>query len=145
MAKVSTHRLIVRLYIGEKLCRIAHMPKPQLKREAKVGITETSVNALLQKIVDGKTALSVRKGRKIFSQGDPSDAIYFIDTGRVKLSVVSSGGKEAVLAILGPPSFVGEGCMVGQTLRIGSATAVDAVNLFRVDKRAMLYGSFGTA
>src|SRR4029434_3688083 len=78
------------------------------------------------------------KGIKIFSQGDRSDAIYFVHTGRVKVSVVSAGGKEAVLAMLGPHHFFGEGALVGQSLRVSTATAVEPATLFQVERRAML-------
>jgi CRP-like cAMP-binding protein len=64
--------------------------------------------------------------------------MYFIETGKVKISVISGGGKEAVLAILGPRDFFGEGCLVGQPLRISSANALEPSTLFRVDKAAML-------
>lgn len=101
---------------------------------------EPDVAALLNGIDAGKSILTVRKGSRIFSQGDPTDAIYFIEGGKVKISVVSTGGKEAVLVILGRRGFFGEGCLVGQPLRIGSATAVEATTLFRVEKRAMLLG-----
>jgi CRP/FNR family cyclic AMP-dependent transcriptional regulator len=105
-------------------------------------ITATAVDpyvrALLEKIVEGKNALSVGKDTTIFSQGDRADAIYFVETGRVKVSVLSSAGKEAVLAILGPRSFFGEGAMVGQSLRLSTATAVEPATLFHVEKKAML-------
>jgi CRP/FNR family cyclic AMP-dependent transcriptional regulator len=100
--------------------------------------TDPYVTSLLGKISEGKHVMSVRKGGKIFSQGDSADAIYFVQTGRVKLSVVSSAGKEAVLAILGPHGFFGEGALVGQSLRVSTATAVEPATLFQVERRAML-------
>jgi CRP-like cAMP-binding protein len=96
------------------------------------------VAALLQGTAAGKTALKVARGTRVFSQGDQTDAIYFIETGRVKISVVSTGGKEAVLGILGAHDFFGEGCLVGQPLRVSTATALEASTLFRVEKRPML-------
>jgi CRP/FNR family transcriptional regulator, cyclic AMP receptor protein len=96
------------------------------------------VTILLGKILEGKHVMSVRKGKKIFSQGDRAEAIYFVETGRVKVSVVSSAGKEAVLAMLGPRQFFGEGALVGQSLRVSTATAVEPATLFQVEKRAML-------
>jgi len=96
------------------------------------------VKTLLYNIGDGKTAVKVRKGQKVFSQGELSDSIFFIESGRVKISVISSSGREAVVAILGPPSFFGEGCMVAQPVRLGTATALEQSTLFRVEKRAML-------
>jgi len=96
------------------------------------------VSLLLENIVAGKEMLALRKGMKIFTQGSPADAIYFIQTGRVKVTVVSLQGREAVLAMLGPRAFVGEGCLVGQTLRFSSATAMETSTVFRIEKAAML-------
>jgi CRP/FNR family cyclic AMP-dependent transcriptional regulator len=93
---------------------------------------------LLQAIGDGKTLLMVKKGSRVFSQGDKTDAIYFIESGKVKISVVSTRGKEAVLAILGGRDFFGEGCLVAQPLRISTATALENSELFRVETGAML-------
>ena len=66
---------------------------------------DTFVATLLGKITAGKQELSFRKGEKIFSQGDPADSIYFIQSGRIKITVVSAAGKEAVLAMPGPHEF----------------------------------------
>jgi CRP-like cAMP-binding protein len=96
------------------------------------------VAALLAKITEGKRVLNLPKGEMIFAQGDRADAIYFIESGRVKISVVSSGGKEGVLGLLGPHNFFGEGSLVGQILRLHSVTVVEDVSLFQVEKRAML-------
>jgi len=96
------------------------------------------VTTLLRKISDGKRIVSLQKGKKVFSQGERADAVYFVQTGRVKITVVSSAGKEAVLAMMGPHDFFGEGSLVGQTLRMSTATALEAVTVFKVEKRAML-------
>jgi CRP-like cAMP-binding protein len=101
----------------------------------KTKVTSTPANAfetLLKEISKGKHAITLESGKKVFSQGDPADAIYFLQTGRVKVSVVSSAGKEAVLTLLGPQSFFGEGALVGQSLRMSTIT------MLRVEKRAML-------
>jgi len=89
-------------------------------------------------IAVGKTVLRSMKAGTVYSQGDAADAIYFIQTGKVKITVVSSAGKEAVLAMLGPRSSIGEGCLVGQTLRIGTATAIQPTTLFRIERLIML-------
>ena len=68
--------------------------------------TDPYVTSLLGEVSEGKHVLSIRKGKKVFSQGDRADAIYFVQTGRVKVSVVSSAGKEAVLAMVGPHGFL---------------------------------------
>jgi CRP/FNR family cyclic AMP-dependent transcriptional regulator len=96
------------------------------------------VTDLLGKIEDGKTVLRLQKDEKAFSQGEPAEAIYFIQTGKLKVTVVSSVGKEAVLAMLGPRGFLGEGCLVGQTHRISTATAIQPSTIFRIERRAML-------
>lgn len=98
------------------------------------------VSLLLESISEGKRVMSVVKDQTIFSQGDHADAIYFIESGRVKVFVVSAGGKEGVLSLLGPHGFFGEGALVGQMQRMNSACAVEPATLFQVDKRAMLRG-----
>jgi CRP/FNR family cyclic AMP-dependent transcriptional regulator len=96
------------------------------------------VTTLLEKISEGKHEMRFGKGKKIFSQGDPADAIYFVQNGRVKITVVSSAGKEAVLAMLGPHDFFGEGALVGQSLRMSTATTLEPATLYQVQKRVML-------
>ena len=115
---------------------------PQAKKAAKVASPplDPYITTLLEKLSEGKHVLTVPKGKKIFSQGDRADAIYFVQTGRVKVSVVSSAGKEAVLVMLGPREFFGEGALVGQSLRVSSATAVEPSTVVQVERRAMLRG-----
>ena len=114
------------------------MPKSKKTDPRKLAIADRHVATLLQGITGGKVVLTIKKGSRIFSQGDRTDAIYFIETGKVKISVVSTGGKEAVLVILGPHDFFGEGCLVGQPLRISSATVLEVSTVFRVETQAML-------
>jgi len=114
------------------------MPKTQRSLKGTPFVTGPHVTTLLEQISEGKTLLNVHKGRKIFSQGEKADAIYFIESGKVKVSVLSSAGKEAVLSMLGPTHFVGEGCMVGQTLRVATATALEPTTVFRIEKDVML-------
>jgi CRP/FNR family transcriptional regulator, cyclic AMP receptor protein len=96
------------------------------------------VATLLEKILEGKRVLSLPKGKKVFAQGDAADAIFFIQSGKVKISVVSPAGKEAVLVMLGPHDFFGEGSLVGQSLRISTATTLEPSAVFRVEKFAMI-------
>jgi CRP/FNR family cyclic AMP-dependent transcriptional regulator len=96
------------------------------------------VPMLLRKIMTGKQELSFRKGEKIFSQGDPADSIYFVQTGRIKIAVVSAAGKEAVLAMPGPHDFFGEGALVKQTLRVNTAATLEPSTVFRVEKQSMI-------
>ncbi len=74
-----------------------------------------------------RTSKEYADGDPIFSQGSPCDAIYFLEKGRVKISVVSDRGKEAIITVLDAPAFFGEGCLTGQELRIASAKAITAV------------------
>ena len=96
------------------------------------------VAMLLEKIKVGKQELNFQKGKKIFSQGDPADSIYFIQSGRIKVTVVSVAGKEAVLAMPGPHEFFGEGSLVRQSLRVSTAEALEPSTVFRVEKKAMI-------
>ena len=114
---------------------------PAAKKVAKITSNHPSdpyVASLLGRVSEGKRVMRIPKGKKIFSQGDRADAIYFVQTGRVKITVVSSAGKEAVLAMLGPHDFFGEGSLVGQSLRMSTATTLEPATLFKVEKRAML-------
>ena len=97
---------------------------------------------------DPKTFLStINGGRKIvafvnkqaiFAQGDPSDAVFYIKKGKVRLSVVSERGKEATIAILNPGDFFGEGCLTGQPLRLCTATAMTDCSAMRIEKKSMM-------
>ena len=113
---------------------------PKKKKAAKATSTpiDPYVATLLEKISEGKQVLSPPKGEKIFAQGDSADAIFFIQSGKVKISVVSTAGKEAVLVIIGPHNFFGEGSLVGQSLRMSTATTLESSTVFRVEKLAMI-------
>ena len=78
------------------------------------------------------------KKKTIFSQGDPSKNVMYIQNGGVRLSVVNETGKEAVVAVLGPGDFFGEGCLAGQPLRMGTATAITAVTVLAIEKKEMI-------
>ena len=92
----------------------------------------------LAKVGDGKAISKYQKDQIVFSQGDVGDAVYFIQKGKVKLTVVSERGKEAVVGILGPDHFFGEGCMNGHPLRVTTATAIDQSLITRIPKAAMI-------
>jgi CRP/FNR family cyclic AMP-dependent transcriptional regulator len=113
--------------------------KTQRKEPRKTPHADTHVSLLLRSISAGKSMLTPSKGTRIFSQGDKSDSVYFIEAGKVKISVVSERGKEAVIVILSSRDFFGEGCLVGQPLRISTAVTLEATTLFRVEKEAMLH------
>src|SRR5512147_435243 len=86
----------------------------------------------------GKTSLTYPKKHTIYSQGDPADAVFYVQSGKVKLTVVSQQGKEAVIAILERGAFLGEPCLGGQTVRTESATAMEDTTLVRIDKATMV-------
>ena len=92
----------------------------------------------LIKLTTGNTSREYRDKEAIFSQGGAADAVFYIQSGKVKLTVVSKRGKEAVVAILAEASFFGEGCLVGQPLRMSTATAVQRATIIRVEKPVML-------
>src|SRR5687768_7958933 len=81
---------------------------------------------------------SYRRDQRVFSQGDPADAVFYLETGQVKLTVVSSGGKAAVIALLGAGTFFGEGCLAGQAVRMSTASVVQASTVVRIDKKTMV-------
>ena len=94
--------------------------------------------AFLVRVSNGRSVASYRRKQVIFAQGDPADAVFYVQKGRVKLSVVSKQGKEAVVALLGADEFFGEGCLAGQLLRISTATATEDTTVFRLRKKAMV-------
>ena len=95
-------------------------------------------HAFLATIGEGRKIVSFPKKQTIFTQGDPTDAVFYIQTGKVRLTVVSSDGKEATIGILGDGEFFGEGALAGQALRMGSATAMTDCAVLRIDKKAMM-------
>ena len=94
--------------------------------------------SFLAKVGEGRSIGKYRKEQIVFSQGDPADAVFYIQKGKVKITVVSEQGKEAVVAILGPNEFFGEGCLAGQVQRIASvATMTDSV-IVRLEKASIV-------
>ena len=98
-----------------------------------------NVKKFLSQIGGGKTLLTCRKKQILFSQGDVADSVFYIQAGRVKLSVVSQRGKEAVIALMDAGSFFGEGCLAGKLVRLTSATVVDESTIVRIDKQVMIH------
>jgi CRP/FNR family transcriptional regulator, cyclic AMP receptor protein len=95
-------------------------------------------DTFLATIGDGRKILSVPQKQPIFAQGDAADAVFYIQKGKVRLTVVSKAGKEATIAIVSQRNFFGEGSLAGQLLRMGSAAAMTDCELLRVDKKAMM-------
>src|SRR4029453_14336098 len=85
----------------------------------------------------GRSISKYRMHQKVFSQGKPADAVFYIQKGQVKVTVVSEQGKEAVVAVLGPDEFCGEGCLTGQPLRLATATAMTDCEIMRLEKATM--------
>ena len=94
--------------------------------------------AFLAKVGAGKTILEFQKNQHVFQQGDAADTVFYIQKGRVKLTVLSEQGKEAVVAILEPGQFFGEGCMNGHRLRISTTTAMEHCVVTAITKSAMV-------
>jgi CRP-like cAMP-binding protein len=95
-------------------------------------------HTFLAKVGAGRTLVSCPAQRPIFAQGDAADAVFYIQDGQVKLTVVSARGKEAVIAVLAPQTFFGEGCLAGQPVRMATATALTDCTLMRIAQPAML-------
>ena len=92
----------------------------------------------LATVEGGRTISKYRKNQRIFCQGSPADAVFYIQRGKVKITVVSEQGKEAVVAVLGPDEFCGEGSLSGQPLRLATATAMTECEIMRLEKAAMV-------
>src|ERR1700677_2675955 len=94
--------------------------------------------AFLAKVGTGKTMLKFQKNQHVFEQGDAADSVFYMQKGRVKLTVLSEQGKEAVVAILEPENFFGEGCLNGHKLRISTTTAMEDCVITSITKAAMI-------
>jgi CRP/FNR family transcriptional regulator, cyclic AMP receptor protein len=106
-----------------------------MKRKA---VPDFDPKLFLAKVGKGRSLLAYKKNQKVFAQGDPADTLFYIQTGKVKLTVVSRQGKEAVIAILGADDFFGEGCLAGQPLRMSSATAMTECSVMRLEKAGVV-------
>ena len=94
--------------------------------------------AFLAKLGTGKTIQKYRRGRIIYAQGEAADKLFYIQSGKVKVTVVSEQGKEAVVGLLEAGQFFGEGCLHGQTLRVGTAKALEECLITSITRKAML-------
>jgi CRP/FNR family transcriptional regulator, cyclic AMP receptor protein len=94
--------------------------------------------AFLTRIEQGKTTRQYARKQVVFSQGDAADAVFYIQSGKVEVTVVSARGKEAVIAVLERGSFFGEGCLAGQPLRMSTANATEPSSIVRVGRSAMV-------
>lgn len=107
------------------------MPRKQAK-------LEFDPDAFLERVAVGQSPLKFLKGKAIFSQGGTGDSVFYIRKGRVRVSVVSKGGKEATLALLGPGDFIGEDCIVLGQKRMASAIALTECTVMKLSRRDML-------
>ena len=92
----------------------------------------------LAKVGEGRTIAEYSKDQIVFSQGDPANAVFYIQKGKIKLTVVSNNGKEAVIAILDTGDFLGEGCLAAQPLRMATATAISDCSIVQLERVAMI-------
>jgi CRP/FNR family transcriptional regulator, cyclic AMP receptor protein len=92
----------------------------------------------LATVDSGRTLSDYHRNEVIFTQGDPADAVFYIKTGKVKITVISEQGKEAVVAVLGSDEFSGEGCLAGQTRRMATATTMSECEIMRLEKAAII-------
>jgi len=111
------------------------LPKTTKKQK---GIVSFDPQQFLATVGVARTITQCPKDYNIFSQGDPADAVFYIQQGRVKLKVKSKQGKEAVIAILGVGDFFGEGCLIGQTVCLATAAAIAPSFILRIEKKEML-------
>ena len=101
-------------------------------------IRDFDPNTFLATIGEGRKNLVASKKQVIFAQGDAADAVFYVQKGKVKLTVVSKVGREATIGILGEKNFFGEGALAGQALRMGSAAAMTDCEVQRIEKKAMM-------
>ena len=106
-----------------------------MKRKVKSAIDP---KALLVSVGARRTTREYHESQTIFSQGDRADAVFFVHSGKIKVAVLSQQGKQAVIALLGPGDFFGEGCLGGQPLRMATATAMTESGIARVAKPTMV-------
>ena len=97
-----------------------------------------NARTFLARVGTGRTIAHYRAGKAIFSQEEPADAVFYLQEGEVKLTVVSYDGKEAVIGVLGEGGFFGEGCLAGQKVRMATARAISECTIMRVEKQAFI-------
>jgi CRP/FNR family cyclic AMP-dependent transcriptional regulator len=114
---------------------VSRKRKAVLKRK---GTASFDPKTFLTRVGDGRSLAKYRKGQVVFSQGEIGDAVFYIQKGKVKITVVSEQGKEAVVAILGTEEFFGEGCLAGQAQRMSTITAMGDANIVRLEKAAIV-------
>jgi CRP-like cAMP-binding protein len=127
----------------KRLGKLMKDPTLEGNDENKVGRVQEKIDpvdweALLNGIFRGKTTIECGMDRNIFRQGQPADSLFYLRQGKVKLTVISQQGKEAIVAILDGGEFFGEGCLAGQPLRMATAIAMNDCTLDKIDKPLMV-------
>jgi CRP-like cAMP-binding protein len=107
-------------------------------KKSRPAVPSLDVSALLEKVAQGRTSRSFRPKQVVFAQGAAADAVFYLQSGAVKLTVLSSGGKAAVIAVLEEGSFFGEGCLTGQDQRLAAASTTRVSTIVRIEKKAMV-------
>ncbi len=123
----------------KKVAKTVKAKRPQTRKT--VGLIPAihfDVRNFLGTLGAGRSNASYRPKAVIYRQGDPADAVYYIETGKVQLTVVSQHGKEGVIAMLSAGDFFGEGCLAGQPLNMASASAMARSTISRIEKKAMI-------
>jgi CRP/FNR family cyclic AMP-dependent transcriptional regulator len=116
---------------------VGPFPVPMKNKKSRTGSLETQT--FLDTSGMARRVDEFRKDEQIYSQGDVAKSVMYIQKGNVKFSVVSASGKVAVVAMLGPSDFFGEGCMAGQSVRMGTATAITPTTILAIDKNELLH------
>ena len=116
---------------------LASLNSPEKVSTAGKRATPLNTKTCLARVSDGKSTLQCQKQQILFAQGDAANAVFYIQEGQVKLSVVSRQGKEAVIAILNQGGFFGEGCLAGQLVYMATATSLGESRIVRIDKLVM--------
>jgi CRP/FNR family transcriptional regulator, cyclic AMP receptor protein len=122
---------------GEKAALVGKQKGAFVRKRVRVKAS-FDPKTFLAKVGEGKTISKYRKDQVVFSQGQVADAVFYIQQGKVKLTVASEQGKEAVVAILGPGQFFGEGCLNGHPLRIATTRAIEECVVTRLEKATMI-------
>jgi CRP-like cAMP-binding protein len=128
--------------VGKIMVSGSPRKRPQKRKSGAVPRKTVAVlfdpKAFLAKVSEGTTISKYQKNQIVFLQGDVGDAVFYIQKGKIKLTVVSERGKEAVVGILGPSHFFGEGCLNGHPLRVTTAAAIEECLITRITKAAMI-------
>ncbi len=124
--------------------RKAGTGKPPRKPATSAKVPQTIIKprfddrSFLTSVEAGRTSRAFQPKEIVYQQGDPADAVYYIEAGQIQLTVLSEQGKEGVIAMLGAGEFFGEGCIAGQPLRMASATTMAKSTIVRIEKAAMI-------